>query len=442
MYDSLTSLFSEDGIDASGKEDVFGCFFGRDTSITVLKIIKSCSNKSKTFSLDHEKLLAVCRRSLLTMARLQGKEINPDSGEEPGKFVHEFRRNNLERVLKTENKHWLDKPWFIYPDGILRNYDSIDSTPLGLIAIYKYYQLTKDKEFLLEVLPAVKKGLAWIKDFGDLDNDYLLEYRIHPDRKYGGLVVHSWTDSHESVTQASGLFPKYPIAPVEVQGYAWLALKLWGKFFKRNQELAESSSYYSDLFKFARLMKDEFNKKFIFINEGLYYAAQALDGDKNRIETLTGNPLLLLWASYRYKGIAYSILDRKYVVDLVTRAFKKDLFDKHAGIRTMSSKSLTYNPGQDSYHNGSFWPKLNGMAYEGLVKWRMILHAKKLKSATIKPIRHFGTPIELYIRNKNGEYIEYKGKDGITSSKNQAWSAAVVLDLLTERKKRHLHQDI
>lgn len=428
IYNNLTSLFTEEGIYASGKEEVYGCIFGRDSAITILKILKVCSNRSKAFDVGEVELLATCRRSLLTLSDLQGKDVNYQSGEEPGKFIHEYRTTNLDRLLKRED------PWYVYPDGSIKNYDSIDSTPLGLLAIHKYWRATEDLEFLYTILPTVEKGLNWIMNFGDMDGDYLLEYEVNINRVHGGLRVHSWTDSEDSLRQINGELPYYPIAPVEVQGYAWLALELWGNFFKKYPEFSREQDFHLKLTDFANNLKKNFNKKFIIRDNGFYYAAQVLDGHKNQIKTITGNPLLLLWASYKKNGIPHSIISKKYINDFVSRAMQSDLFDKRAGVRTMSQMSATYNAGPNSYHNGSFWPKLNGMVYEGLSIWGYKKEARLLKSATLGPIRHFGSPIELYVRDEEGHFQEFKGDDGQVSCRNQAWSAAIALDLLTERR--------
>jgi glycogen debranching enzyme len=428
IHNSLLSLIAEEGIYASGKEEVYGCIFGRDSAITVLKILKALSNRSRMFTINELEFLAASRRTLITLASLAGKTFNPDSGEEPGKFVHEFRKFGYERLVNRP------RPWYVYPDGFLRNYDSIDSTPLGLIAIYKFFKKTNDREFLDHVISSVENGLLWIMTHADRDEDFLLEYDIPKERTHGGLTVHSWTDSHESLTRPDGTFPSYPIAPVEVQGYAWFALKVWEKFFSENPEFSKISDFNLILRNHARLLKKSFNRYFIFQSEGLYYAAQALDGGKRRIQTITGNPLLLLWASYRKNGKTHSIIDDSYVAHFVKRAFMPDLFDPDAGIRTMSTKSETFDPSENSYHNGSFWPKLNGMVHEGLVAWKFYAEARKLKNATIGPIKFFGTPIELYIKNDKGKLVEFKSNSGQVSCRNQAWSAAAVLDLLTERR--------
>ena len=123
-----------------------------------------------------------------------------------------------------------------------------------------------------------------------------------------------------------------------------------------------------------------------------------------------------------------SILDTELIDQFVKRGFKSDLFVPDAGIRTMSSTSKTFNPNQDSYHNGSFWPMLNGLIIEGLENFGYMKKASKLRKASIKPLVHFGTPIELYIK-KGDKFLEYKN-EGQTSCKVQAWSAAAALDYL------------
>jgi glycogen debranching enzyme len=427
IYNNLLELATDEGINASGKEDVYGCIFGRDSAITILKIVKATSSNNVYTSDQLTNLHAMCKRGLLTLVSLQGKEINIESGEEPGKFIHEFRKEKYERLLT------LPKPWYIYPDGILRNYDSIDSTPLGLIAIYKYWKATHDTDFLLRVLPAVEAGLNWIITYGDLDKDYLLEYELNKERTHGGLPVQSWTDSEHSMLNDLGEFPLYPIAPVEVQGYAWLALNLWADFYGgENTAYANTASFANKLRSFALNLKTRFNETFLFSDDGLIFPAQALDGNKRQIRTVTGNPLLLLWATHEDEtGKKEAIINTEHIADMVKRSFMKDLFDSDAGIRTMTEKSPTYNPYPDSYHNGSFWPKLNGMSHEGLIHWGYENEAALLKTATLKPLLYFGTPIELYIKNIDGTYAPFKNEFGQESCKNQAWSAATALDLLS-----------
>ena len=426
IYESVLDLATDEGINASGKEEIYGCIFGRDSFITINKLLKVYSNPATRTHIDPEPLRAMSKTALTTLMTLQGKEFNIESGEEPGKFIHEYRKEKHERLTKREVN-----PWYVYPDNIFRNYDSVDSTPLGLIAINNYWEATHDDAFLLKALPSVEAGLNWMITYGDRDKDQLLEYEFPKKRKHWGLHVQSWTDSMESVTQADGKFPLYPIAPVEVQGYAWLAFKKWADFYgDMNHNYAKTENFAHKLEAQAAQIKKRFNELFLFESEGHMFPAQALDGDKNQLKTVTGNPLLLLWSGYNKDGRYESILEDKYIPGLVKRSFMPDMFEHDAGIRTMSTASSTYIPGQNSYHNGSFWPKLNGMAHEGLVNFGYREEAEKLHAATMAPIHHFGSPIELYVKHEN-QYMPYQNERGQQACKQQAWSAAVALDLLT-----------
>ncbi len=71
------------------------------------------------------------------------------------------------------------------------------------------------------------------------------------------------------------------------------------------------------------------------------------------------------------------------------------------------------------------------MSHEGLMNWEYTVEADLLKDATIKPIAYFGTAIELYIKLSDGTYVPFKNADGQESCKQQAWTAATALDLLT-----------
>ncbi|HUD44647.1 MAG TPA: amylo-alpha-1,6-glucosidase [Patescibacteria group bacterium] len=418
FYNYLIELSHAEGINASGKNEVYGCIFGRDSFITILKILHAIERQ------PDEQLLAICKRSLLKHVELQGKESNIESGEQPGKFIHEYRVANYERL--TVN---LPVPWYVYPDNKLRNYDSIDATPLALIAIYKYWQVSGDNEFVLSVLPSVESGLNWLITYGDMDKDILLEYELPKARSHGGLSVQSWTDSYESLTNIFGKLPPYPIAPVEVQGIAWLALTIWADFYMNNSMGINNVIFGQKLHFQAQKLKERFNDLYLLKNKGLWFAAQALNGRKEKISTITANPLICLWAAFSHDGKKECIIDEKYLGQLVERAFLPDMFVPNAGIRTMSEESPTFSASESSYHNGSFWPMLNGLIIEGLQNFGFEEKATKLHQAMLEPLLYFQMPIELYIE-QNGNYLPFKNNDQ-TSCSIQAWSAAAAFDELS-----------
>ena len=82
LFNTLLDLTTDKGINASGKDDVYGCIFGRDSAITVLKMLRVYENTNDVT--ERERIIEICRRALLTLISLQGKETNIESGEEPG----------------------------------------------------------------------------------------------------------------------------------------------------------------------------------------------------------------------------------------------------------------------------------------------------------------------------------------------------------------------
>ena len=241
-YQCLLDLTTDEGINASSLTEAYGCIFGRDSALTILKLL-NVYRRTKD-----RRLIDICRKTLLTLMDLQGTSVNVESGEEPGKIIHEFRKEKYDRLTKRA------RPWYVYADMTIKNYDSIDATPLTLIAFYRFWQVTRDEEFLLRVLPHIEAGLKWLVMYTDKDGDRLVEYELLEFREHGGLPVQSWTDSFESLVDMEGKFPVYPIAAVEVQGYAWLAFKLWSAFYRSHSPRLSLS-----LKLHAKKLKKQFN---------------------------------------------------------------------------------------------------------------------------------------------------------------------------------------
>src|SRR3989344_7931233 len=96
-------------------------------------------------------------------------------------------------------------------------------------------------------------------------------------------------------------FPPDPIALVEVQAYAWKALRVWSDILQerdpgRSRELRER----------ADDLKQRFNCNFIFEDEKGVYLAHGLDGTGRQIRSISINPGLGLWANYNGESIVSS----------------------------------------------------------------------------------------------------------------------------------------
>jgi glycogen debranching enzyme len=412
---SIRELETSEGILASSRGEAYGCIFGRDSLITALELLKIYERT------QDEYFLRICEKILRTLGNLQGRSHMIQSGEQPGKMIHEFRPDNHAHLTSLA-----ESPWFIYPTGEMRNYDSVDSTPLFLMAAGEYMRLSPKSSFAISLMPNVRAALAWVMDFGDQNGDAFLDYSLHAQRTFGGLSVQSWMDSTESVFyEDSPERPPYPLAPVEVQAYAWVALRVWGGYFgalDNEEDKAQGARYLSR----AKKLKARFNEAFVLRGPRSATLAYAIDGSGRVLSAARSTMGHVLWATHKGE----SILDRQYVPHIRNRLMARDLFVPQAGIRTLSKHSAHYDP--VSYHNGSIWPHDTAMLAEGLENFGYVQDAERVRSALRQAYEHFKTPIELFGYRRG--FREYAHADGTAGAcRIQAWSAAALLSVASSK---------
>ncbi|MDP2647926.1 MAG: amylo-alpha-1,6-glucosidase [Candidatus Yanofskybacteria bacterium] len=404
---TIRELETDNGILASSRQEIFGCIFGRDSLITSLHLLQAY-RKTK-----NEYLIGVVKKIILNLAELQGQEENIESGEEPGKCIHEFRPDNHAHLTSRS-----EKPWYLYPDKIMRNYDSVDSTPLFLIALYRYYQISGDTETIQRLVPNARDAVTWLFKYGDSNLDGLIDYQFRPERTYGGLITQNWMDSGEALFHEDGSEVRYPVAPVEVQAYAYLALRLWAPYL---EGIDPEQSYYMK--QRAQQLWVLFNDKFKMPDGGL---ASGIDGDDRQLTAVRSSIGHTLWAALdpELDGSLDCIVEESFIPKIVDRLMKEDLFEPHAGIRTLSAGSAKFNP--RSYHNGSIWPHDNAMIARGLENYGYTREAELIRLSMRWAIAQFKTPLELFVYS-NGSYEEYRSATGQGPCPKQAWTAAALL---------------
>lgn len=423
---SLQMLEVPEGIMASSKEEIYGCIFGRDSLITTLKLLRAYRYRHNPY------FLTLSRKVLLGIMRLQGSVTNLESGEEPGKCIHEFRIAGHEHLTQA-----IVSPWYLYPDGTMRNFDSVDATPLLLIAIYRYYQKSQDQEFLLEAMPHVEMALDWIFHYGDKYNEGLISYQMPAERKSGGLISQGWMDSSEAVFHEDETPIVFPMAPIEVQSYAYLALKLWGNFFRE----PEKKKKYKDK---AAQIKSAFREKFIIRGLPKTVIAHAVDGSKKPLTSLRSSLGHVLWACRNPidDGMTDSILEKPYRDAIVRSLLSPSIFEASAGIRTLSKTSRAFSV--NSYHNGSLWPHDNSLIAEGMENLGYFDQAATVREGIFQAYKHFRTPLELFVYDE-GIYNEYSA-NGQVGCRTQAWSAATMvseaLALMHYEDKQHKEEAV
>jgi len=349
----------------------FNRLFGRDSLISAWQL------------LDWNP--AIAKATLEILSQYQGKVINNEKEEEPGKIIHE---TDLKKNHHPEGH-------FPFP-----YYGSIDSTPLFLILFSFYFQKTADRKFFDSRWENILIALNWMKEYGDKDKDLFLEYQRKNPK---GLFHQGWKDGFEDHLKIEA-----PIAIVEVQGYQYLALKEIAKL----AEIKEDWDLVDQLEGRARQLKNKFNQEFWM--EDKKYFALALDGKKEQKKVVTSNPGHLLFTE---------IIEEDKVEFVIKRLFQEDLWTPF-GIRTHSTKEPDFDA--KSYHLGSVWPHDNWMIAQGLKKLGKKSKYQKIKNALLKAFNEL-TFLPEYYGVINGEIIvDFFPKP----CHPQAWSSGALFNFL------------
>ena len=238
----------------------FMTIFGRDSIIA--------SYQALPF---HPTLAAM---TLDALADLQATEFDHFADAESGKILHELRRGVAARTGEIPNRY----------------YGAHDSTQLFLILLHEYWLWTGDDARVHQLEDAARRAISWIEGPGDRDGDGYLEYKTRSSSPTK-LDNQGWKDSDGSMVFADGSLAEPPIAPCEVQGYAYDARL-------RTAELAEEVWLDAELAKRLRKdaeeLKERFNRDFWSSRRRHYVLA--LDKDKRQVDALASNIGHLLWS--------------------------------------------------------------------------------------------------------------------------------------------------
>ena len=354
----------------------FMTLFGRDSLLTALM----------TLSFDPDLAGGV----LATLADLQGSTYDPVSDEQPGKIVHELRRQGSGGMFGARQRY----------------YGTVDATALFVILVGEAWRWGAiGREQLAALDQPVRRAIAWLEGDGDRNGDGWVDYQ----RETGeGLSNQGWKDSWDGVTFADGSLPVPPIALVEVQGYAYAAFlaaadleKLHGRDDSRLRLRAQT-------------LRARFNETF-WNSSGWFNLG--IDGTGRPIDALASNPGHALWT-----GIADEELARRYL-----QWFDDDSMWSGWGIRTLASTMGAFDP--LSYHNGSIWPHDTAICAAGAARYGRWDLVDRILDAALDAAVHFGgRPPELFAglaRIDVPAPVAYPA-----SCSPQAWSSASVPFLL------------
>jgi len=351
----------------------FDRLFGRDSLISAWQLLN--------FNPE------IAKATLEILSQYQGKVIDKEREEEPGKIIHETDFKAKRHPLS----------FFPFP-----YYGSVDSTPLFLILFSFYFKKTRDEKFLNLHWENILRALNWIKEYGDKDQDLFLEYQK---LSSNGLFHQGWKDGFDDHLKIEP-----PVAIVEVQGYQYLALKEIAKIAQEKKAV-----FLADQLKErAEKLKEKFN--YFFWMEDLKYFALALNAKKEQRKCITSNPGHLLF---------FEIVDKNKIELVVKRLFADDLWTEF-GIRTHSKNEPDFDP--KSYHLGSIWPHDNWIIAQGLKKLGFQKEYQKIKKAIFKAYRKLKNLPEYYTLI-DGKITEKLPKPPCYL---QAWSLAALFNFLQD----------
>jgi glycogen debranching enzyme len=272
--------------------------------------------------------------TLRTLARRQGRVVDPATEEQPGKILHEVRRT-AQKFTDT----------FALPPVY---YGTVDATPLWITLLHDAWRWGMAPEEVEQLLPHAESALSWMRDHGDASGDGFLKYLDHTGR---GLANQGWKDSDDAILHRDGRLAAPPIALCEVQAYAYEAAQgaaaLLRAFGRPGADAWEE---------WAQRLADRFRACFWVEDERGPYPAVALDRDGRPVDSVTSGFGHLLGTG---------LLNRAESALLAARLTAPDLDSGH-GLRTLSRASVGFNP--YGYHLGSIWPHDTAIAVHGLTR--------------------------------------------------------------------------
>ncbi len=418
----LDELVTSEGIKASssaGWKGLYNHIFGRDSAIVAGLIFdterRNCNSQ-------------FCKRTypgLEILGSFQGHEDIPQIGEALGKIPHEILN---EADLDPEQQRVdisLDL-WQVDPHSHRHiNWDSVDSTPLWVIATARYHHFT-NTNYTHAYTSKVRQALEWclrnLDEYGGLAGFTSADQQF--ERTAKGLRNQGWKDSDYAYTNSDGSVSPHPIKDVFVNALFWCALRYGAEI------LAHTDSNFADhLEDTAHNLKQRFNSTndgFLVYDDNfeLYYYAEAIDGDDNKLTSISADPGLCLWADFR----GDSIIAEKYRDDVVARLLLPDMLNRQAGLRNYSLLS-DVSAADNGYHRSSrtYWPFVSALVASGMEKANFKQSAKQVARSMLHGISQFDSMIELFQDDDNNNLVPWEHPDhDQESAVSQAWTAAAV----------------
>ena len=362
-FSALKELRTDRGFNATDAAGLYPALFGRDSLWILLMLLEARRLRgSSEFVSWVEKAGEEVLRALCST---QSDQTDNTVDAQPGRIIHELQPQPTPHARQS-GMHYDDRG---------RLFSGFDQTFLFITAFRRFADAFPANPVSDEGWPHVVRAIDWIERFADEDGDGFFEYSR---RDRHNLLNQAWKDSFDSVTHAGIAPPPSPLAWIDVQGYAYQALRDAADLCAQygNDENAHSLRVQ------AQHLKSAVDAHYWIEDDQCY--AMALDRAKRTVRVVSSNPGHALWAGLVEENRAALLAERLRQPDMLTPY----------GIRTLSSDSPHYAP--FAYHRGTIWPFDNAVLVIGLMRYGIIDAAREIMESVVSAIRLIETPIELY----------------------------------------------
>jgi glycogen debranching enzyme len=333
--------------------------------------------------------------TLRVLARRQGRWVDADTGESPGKIMHELRRQEL----VTRAGEGLPPVY----------YGTVDATLLWISLLHDAWRWGMPTDQVAALLPNLEAALGWLAGPADSDGDGFVEYI---DVSGHGLGNQGWKDSGDSVRFHDGRRARAPIALCEVQGYAYRAA-MDGAAILEAFGLPGAGRWRD----YAAALAERFREQYWVDGPQGRFPALALDRDKRPVNSLTSNIGHLLGT-----GLLSEEESAQVAALLVAPSMSSGF-----GLRTMSTQDGGFSP--LSYHCGSVWAHDTAIVISGLAQAGHGAEAAVLTEGLLAAAEAFDYRLpELFGGESRDEVprpVPYPA-----ACRPQAWSAAASVAIL------------
>jgi glycogen debranching enzyme len=376
----LAPLLSEEGWayaslppQEPGDPGRFHALFGRDSLITALQVLPAAPE--------------VARATLRALAERQGRADDPETDEEPGKILHEFR--------PVAEPRFAELGWPVR-DGALLYYGSADSTSWFLVLL----RALGDAALARELDGAWRAAGAWLARALDRGGGLV---RYGPRLSSGGLAQQGWRDAiapvdrHPTgagIVRADGSEPAAPLADADSQAVAVAALDALAALDPRG-----------DWRERAAALRTKVSETFVPGATKTSDVLVAVEADGTPVPGAGSHLGWLLWADALEGDAAAAAADALSAPDVLTGF----------GVRTLSAAHPAFQA--EAYHRGGVWPFDCWLAWGGLRAAGREEAAERVRTGVPAALDRLGLAPELYAVTREGEL-----RPVLFANRVQAWT--------------------